>query len=79
MDASYSLVGDPYSPDTALIAGDAITNVLRPTFSGFIHNLGVADLSPHHSDHIGVPIGQDLFSKMRVIDPVAGENRETDH
>ena len=72
-------VAETHAGNAPLIAGDAVPDVVRPAFHGFVGQLRITDQSPHHADHIGLAVFQDLLRQMRVVDSVGAEYRQVDH
>ena len=54
--------------DAPLIAGDTVTDILIPSFTGLVGQLRVGDQGPNHIDHIPLTVLQDLFRQAGVID-----------
>ncbi len=63
---------------TGLIAGDAGGDEVGFACLGLGHEVGIGKEGSRHADHIGAAVGQDLFRRLRVVDPVRGDDRDRD-
>ena len=66
--------GDP--ADAALVAGDALADVLLPALAGLVGQFRIGDQGPDHVDHIPLSVLQDFFGQAGIIDAVGGVDRK---
>ncbi len=60
--------------DAALVAADAVDDLVLAALLHLVRELRVGDLRARHRDHVGLARGEDLLGERRVLDPADGEH-----
>ena len=64
------------APDAALVAADAVDDLVLAAVAGLVRELGVGDLGAGHRHHVRLPGGEDLLGERGVLDPADREHRQ---
>ena len=64
--------------DAALVAPDAMDDLVLPPLLDLVRELGIGDLGAGHRHHVGLAGGEDLLRERRVLDPADGEHGQAD-
>jgi len=68
-----------HAGDAALVAADAVVDLVLAIFADLVRKLGIGDLRPRHRDHVRLARGDDLLRQRRVLDPSDREDRQVAH
>ena len=72
LDAAQQPV-DPHAADAPLVVGDAVTEVVQPSFLCLLGEERVYYKAAAHADHVGLTVGEDPLGHDRVVDAAGAE------
>ena len=61
--------------DAALVAADAVQDLVGPAGDGLRDQVGVGDHRPRHADHVGLPVGQQPLGVVEIDHAGGGDHR----
>ncbi len=67
-----------HAADAALVAADAVDDLVLAAFAHLVRELGIRDLGTCHRDHVRLALGQDRLRQRGILDPADREDREPD-
>ena len=62
--------------DAALVAADAVHDLVLAPLARLVRELRVGDLRARHRDHVGLARGEDLLGQRRILDAADREDGE---
>ena len=65
--------------DAALVAPEALADLIHPALAGLVGQIGIGDGGPAHVHQVGLTRGHDLLCLGRVDDPPPGQHRDLHH